>query len=74
MRRRAAQRLALLFLAGLLLGHLDSWRPQRAVVWFGWLPEELAWRIAWMLAAWAFVVWFTRAVWARETSDEEEPS
>lgn len=72
MRRRAAQRLSLLCLAGLVATHLDAWRLQRDVVWFGWLPEELAWRLAWMLAAWAFVAWFTHAVWARESSGEDD--
>jgi hypothetical protein len=69
LRRRAAQHLSVLCLIGLLVTHVDPWRPQRAEVWFGWLPEELLWRLLWMLAAWAFVAWFTRAVWAREAAE-----
>ena len=31
--------------AVLLALHLDFWRPQRATLYFGWCPEELAWRL-----------------------------
>ena len=54
----------------LIAAHLDFWRPQREVVWFGWLPEELLWRLAWMVLAAAFVIHFTYFVWAGEDSEE----
>lgn len=38
--------------------HLDFWRVQRVELYFGWLPEELAWRLAWTLLAWVFLLWF----------------
>jgi hypothetical protein len=70
LRRRNRQRLSVVLFGLLLATHLDAWRPQREVLWLGWLPEELAWRLLWMLGAAAFVVWFTRAVWAQEGTRE----
>lgn len=55
---------------GLLATHLDFWRPQRAVLWWGWLPEELFWRLGWMALAFLFVVHFTRCVWTAPEEDE----
>ena len=47
----------------LVVLHVDWWRPQRAEPWFGWMPEELAWRLGWMALAtvaltvlWVFTV------------------
>jgi len=50
----------------LLAGHLDFWRPQRAVLHFGWLPEELAWRLAWMFFAWLWLLFVCARVWRDE--------
>lgn len=50
----------------LLVLHLDFWRPQRAVLYFGWLPEDMAWRLAWMVLAWIYLVYFTLKVWPEE--------
>ncbi len=50
----------------LLLLHLDFWRPARTTLWFGWLPEELLWRLAWMLLAALYLAWFTRRIWTEE--------
>jgi len=36
------------------------------VLWFGWLPEELAYRIVWVLLAWAYLVFFCTRVWVEE--------
>jgi hypothetical protein len=47
----------------LLALHLDFWRPQHSVLHFGWLPEELGYRIAWMLLAWLYLLHFTAYVW-----------
>jgi len=44
--------LALVFL------HLDFWREQRVELDFGWMPEELAYRLAWMALAWLFLLCF----------------
>ncbi len=46
--------------------HLDFWRPQRAVLYFGWLPEDVAYRLGWMFLAWLFLLFFTRYVWKEE--------
>jgi hypothetical protein len=45
----------------------DSSQPPRLL--FGWLPLELARRLAWMTAAWLFLLHLTCRVW-----QEEEPS
>lgn len=50
----------------LLAGHLDFWRPRSAEIVLGWIPVELAWRLAWMLAAWLYLMAFTRFVWRDE--------
>ncbi len=50
----------------LLVLHLDSWRAQRDVIYFGWMPEELAYRLAWMVLAWAYLLWFCSRVWRDE--------
>jgi hypothetical protein len=63
-RVRIAWALGLLLLAL----HLDFWRPQRAELWFGWVPEELLWRLVWMLLAFLYLAWFCSRVW---TSAEE---
>ena len=53
-------------LVTLLVLHLDSWRPQRPVLYFSWLPEDVAYRLGWMLLAWLFLLFFTRYVWKEE--------
>lgn len=50
----------------LIVLHLDFWRPQRAVLYFGWLPEDLAYRLVWMLAAWLYLLFFIAKVWTEE--------
>lgn len=50
----------------LIFLHLDFWRPQSPELYFGWLPQELAYRLAWMVLAWLYLMYFTRFVWGRE--------
>lgn len=50
------------FLALLAL-HLDSWRAPSARVWLGWIPEELAWRLGWMVLASLYLLFFCSRVW-----------
>ena len=50
----------------LLVLHHDFWRPQRAVLYFGWLPEELAWRLGFVVLSVAYLVFFCRSVWREE--------
>ena len=47
----------------LVVLHLDFWRDQRPVLYWNWLPEELLFRIVWLLLAWAFLLFFCRFVW-----------
>ncbi len=50
--------------AGLLIGlHHDFFRPQEARLVLGWVPEDLAYRLVWMLLAAAYLFWFTAHVW-----------
>lgn len=70
MNRRHLVHLARILAAILVLLHLDFWRPQRPVIYFGWLPEELAYRLGWMLLAWAYLEWFVRKVWSGEHLDD----
>jgi len=50
----------------LVLGHLDSWRAQRVVLYFGWIPEELLYRLVWMALAWAYLLYVCRYHWRSE--------
>ena len=65
-RRTWETRLAWLALLGLVVLHLDFWRPQRVVLYAGWIPEELLYRLAWMLLAWLWLVWFCGRIWRTE--------
>lgn len=53
----------------LLALHLDSWRAPSERLWFGWVPAELAWRLAWMGLAFAYLVFFCARVWVDEGED-----
>jgi len=55
----------------LLVLHVDSWRTQRPHLWFGWIPDELAWRLAWMALATGYLFFFCSWVW-RDQDDERE--
>ncbi|MCH2106726.1 MAG: hypothetical protein MK291_08810 [Planctomycetes bacterium] len=59
-------RLAWMGGALLLALHLDFWRERGTELYFGWLPEELAWRIAWMFLAFCYLVWFCGSVWVED--------
>jgi hypothetical protein len=50
----------------LLALHLDFWRPQRVRIYFGWVPEELLWRIGWMALAWVYLLYVCRVLWTDE--------
>jgi hypothetical protein len=50
----------------LLVLHLDFWRPQRPTLYFGFLPEDLAWRIGWMILATLYLLFFIAFVWRSE--------
>lgn len=50
----------------LVVLRLDFWRNERPVVWLGWVPEELAWRLGWMGLAFLYLVWFCACVWEED--------
>jgi hypothetical protein len=66
--RRTANALAWVGALALVALHLDFWRPQRVVLYFGWLPEELAYRLAWMGLAALYLVFVCRFVWREDAS------
>ena len=68
MNRRFDSHLAWILAAVLLVLHLDFWRPQSADLYWGWLPQEMAYRLGWMALAWLYLEWFTRRVW---TGDDD---
>ncbi|MEC8494717.1 MAG: hypothetical protein VXZ39_07335 [Planctomycetota bacterium] len=50
----------------------QSVAPRGATIWFG-LPLELWTRLAWIAAAWVYLLWFTRVVWTdRERAGNSE--
>ncbi len=63
---RRSHTIALLWCLALVVLHLDFWRPVRDVRYFGWLPEELAYRLVWMLLATGFMWYVCAVVWREE--------
>jgi len=47
----------------LLALHLAPWRDPTESVRFGWVPDELLYRLVWMFAAWLYLLFFCRFVW-----------
>lgn len=58
--------LAVVGFVALLALHFDLWRPLPAGPYFGWMPEELLFRLLWMGLAWLYLLWFTATVWREE--------
>lgn len=58
-------RKALAWILGLLLLglHFDFWRARDVSIWFGWLPGELLYRLAWMLLVWLYLLFFCSWIW-----------
>ena len=57
-------------LAGLLILHHDFWRPPRPRLLFGWLPEELAYRLLWLVLVLVYLVYVCRVLWRDEHARE----
>ena len=55
--------------AALVVLHLDFWRGPRPGLVFGWLPEDMAYRLLWMAGAFAYLLFFTARVWGDESAD-----
>lgn len=65
---RSGRRALAAWTGGILLAvlHVDFWREQTTRLWLGWLPEEALYRLAWMILAWLYLLWFCSAVWREE--------
>ena len=51
----------------LIFLHLDVfWRQPSPDLYFGWIPEEMAYRLVWMVLAWLYLMYFTRFVWRED--------
>ncbi len=50
----------------LIVFHLDFWRGPRTEIYLGFIPEELAYRLVWIVFAWLFLLFFTHKVWRDE--------
>lgn len=46
--------------------HLDFWREPAPTLLLGFVPEELAYRLAWMVLAALWVAWFCGRFFGRE--------
>jgi hypothetical protein len=57
--------------AVLLILHVAARRCPGTDLRFGWLPDELAFRIGWMLVSACLVVLITRVVWTIEDEEVE---
>ena len=64
-RRKKKLTVVLAWVFGLLLVilHTDFWRAGSVELRFGWLPDELLYRLVWMLLAWGYLLFFCARVW-----------
>ncbi len=67
---RVERGVAVIGLVVLLVLHFDAWREPDPAARVGWLPLELAWRLAWMVAAGAYLWWFTARFWRAKRSEQ----
>ena len=58
--------------AALVLTHLIPWLEPTPRLLAGVLPVELAWRLAWMAAAFAYLLWFTVRIWRPQETGASE--
>ncbi|MEQ8276094.1 MAG: hypothetical protein RMA76_24010 [Deltaproteobacteria bacterium] len=63
MNRRVELTLAWAGAIVLLLLHLDFWRSARPALVFGFVPEELMYRVVWMVGAVVYLWFFTARIW-----------
>ncbi|MHC4948555.1 MAG: hypothetical protein ACYTG1_09865 [Planctomycetota bacterium] len=66
MTRRTALWIA--WIAGLVLValHLDYYRAGDGPLRWGWVPDELAWRVGSIGLAWAYILFVCRYVWRED--------
>ena len=51
----------------LLALHLHFWVDAGPLLLMGWLPVDLAYRIAWLMLAWVYMIFFCKMVWREDT-------
>jgi hypothetical protein len=68
--RRRSEAVAWIGALVLVVLHLDFWRAQEARLVLGWMPEDLAYRLCWMILATAYLFWFTARIWKRGEDGE----
>ena len=61
--RRAHHTLLAVLVTALLVLHIDVWNHGQGGLVFGWMPYDLAYHLAWMLAATAVVIYMTLGPW-----------
>ncbi|MCA9658399.1 MAG: hypothetical protein KC486_08645 [Myxococcales bacterium] len=70
--RRVHRWIFAVLIAALLVLHLDVWNAGRGgALVLGVLPYDLAYHLAWMLAAWLVVVYMTIKVWPDEQAEAD---
>lgn len=47
----------------LVAAHMLVPPGREGVLHLGWIPDELAWRLAWMALAGIYLAWFCGSVW-----------
>ena len=66
MKRRTTLWMASLGFLLLVLLHLDFWRTQRVRLLLGWVPEELAYRLLFLILAWLYMLFLCARVWRED--------
>jgi len=50
----------------LMVLHIDFWRTASDTLYFGWMPETMAYRVAWIIGSWVYLMFFCARIWRRE--------
>ena len=66
---RPVRAVAWIGFVALVVLHLDFWRTRGSGIWFGWMPEDLAWRLGWIVLAIGYLFFFTAFVWREKEGD-----
>jgi len=75
MSRRGHRTLAATSIAALLVLHVDAWNASRVEpMLLGWIPFDLAYHLAWMVAASLVLFHLTAKVWTEAPPDAREAS
>lgn len=66
MKRRADVATGWLGFALLAFLHVDFWRSSPPTLHFGWVPEELLYRLGWIVLAWLYLCFVCARLWREE--------